>query len=71
MPKPFHLAWFLPVIAQAGGSPRGKQFAARFADTIVASVKGTEAMRAYRDDIRRLVRTAYGHRQFRDNLLAF
>jgi FMN-dependent oxidoreductase (nitrilotriacetate monooxygenase family) len=44
-----------PVIAQAGGSPRGKQFAARFADTIVASVKGTEAMRAYRDDIRRLM----------------
>ena len=41
-----------PVIAQAGGSPRGRQFAARHADTIVASVKGVEAMRAYRDDVR-------------------
>ena len=41
-----------PVIAQAGGSPRGRQFAARHADTVVASVKGTDAMRAYRDDVR-------------------
>ena len=41
-----------PVIAQAGGSPRGRQFAAGHADTIVASVKGVEAMRAYRDDVR-------------------
>ena len=41
-----------PVIAQAGGSPRGRQFAARHADTVVASVKGVEAMRAYREDIR-------------------
>ena len=41
-----------PVIAQAGGSPRGRQFAARHADTIVASVKGVAAMRAYRDDVR-------------------
>ncbi len=41
-----------PVIAQAGGSPRGRQFAARHADTIVASVKGLDAMRAYRDDVR-------------------
>ena len=42
-----------PVIAQAGGSPRGRQFASRHADTIVASVKGVDAMRAYRDDVRR------------------
>ena len=41
-----------PVIAQAGGSPRGRQFAARHADTIVASVKGVDAMRAYRTDVR-------------------
>ncbi len=41
-----------PVIAQAGGSPRGKQFASLHADTIVASVKGTAGMRAYRDDVR-------------------
>ncbi|HWK47618.1 MAG TPA: NtaA/DmoA family FMN-dependent monooxygenase [Stellaceae bacterium] len=41
-----------PVIAQAGGSPRGRQFASQHADTIVASVKGVDAMRAYREDIR-------------------
>jgi FMN-dependent oxidoreductase (nitrilotriacetate monooxygenase family) len=41
-----------PVIAQAGGSPRGRQFASLHADTIVASIKGTDGMRAYRDDIR-------------------
>jgi len=41
-----------PVIAQAGGSPRGREFAARFADTIVAHAKGIDAMQAYRDDIR-------------------
>ncbi len=41
-----------PVIAQAGGSPRGRAFASRHADTIVAMVKGTAGMKAYRDDIR-------------------
>lgn len=41
-----------PVIAQAGGSPRGKQFAGTHADTVVASVKGTAAMKAFRDDVR-------------------
>jgi FMN-dependent oxidoreductase (nitrilotriacetate monooxygenase family) len=41
-----------PVIAQAGGSPRGRQFAARHADTIVALTKGIPAMKAYRDDVR-------------------
>ena len=41
-----------PVIAQAGGSSRGRAFASQHADTIVASVKGVEAMRAYRADIR-------------------
>ncbi|MCB8882041.1 NtaA/DmoA family FMN-dependent monooxygenase [Acidisoma cellulosilytica] len=42
-----------PVIAQAGGSPRGRQFAAKHADTIVAAVKGVDAMRAFRDDVRK------------------
>jgi FMN-dependent oxidoreductase (nitrilotriacetate monooxygenase family) len=42
-----------PVIAQAGGSPRGRAFAARHADTIVAHPKGIGAMKAYRDDVRR------------------
>jgi FMN-dependent oxidoreductase (nitrilotriacetate monooxygenase family) len=41
-----------PVIAQAGGSPRGRQFAAQHADTIVAHCKGLAAMKAYRDDVR-------------------
>jgi FMN-dependent oxidoreductase (nitrilotriacetate monooxygenase family) len=42
-----------PVIAQAGGSPRGRKFAAAHADTIVAHVKGIEGMKAYRDDVRK------------------
>jgi FMN-dependent oxidoreductase (nitrilotriacetate monooxygenase family) len=41
-----------PVIAQAGGSPRGRQFAAQYADTIVAHIKGIAGMKAYRDDVR-------------------
>jgi FMN-dependent oxidoreductase (nitrilotriacetate monooxygenase family) len=41
-----------PVIAQAGGSPRGRQFASQHADTIVASVKSVQAMKDYRTDIR-------------------
>ncbi len=41
-----------PVIAQAGGSGRGRQFAAAHADTIVAAANGVEAMRRYRDDVR-------------------
>ena len=41
-----------PVIAQAGGSPRGREFASRHADTIVASLKDVAAMRAYRADVR-------------------
>lgn len=41
-----------PVICQAGGSPRGRQFAAETADTIITSAIGVEAMKAYRDDIR-------------------
>src|SRR5882757_5769119 len=41
-----------PVIAQAGGSPRGRAFASKHADTIVAHTKGIAAMKAYRDDVR-------------------
>jgi FMN-dependent oxidoreductase (nitrilotriacetate monooxygenase family) len=40
-----------PVIAQAGGSPRGKLFAAKHADTIVAHVKGVDAMKTYRQEV--------------------
>ena len=42
-----------PVIAQAGGSARGRAFAARHAETIVVHMKGIEQMKAYRDDIRK------------------
>lgn len=41
-----------PVICQAGGSSRGRDFASRNADTLLANPKGVEAMKAYRDDIR-------------------
>ncbi|HET7881095.1 MAG TPA: NtaA/DmoA family FMN-dependent monooxygenase [Acetobacteraceae bacterium] len=41
-----------PVIAQAGGSPCGRQFAAQYADTIVAHTKGVAGMKAYREDVR-------------------
>lgn len=42
-----------PVIAQAGGSPRGRRFAGAHADTIVVNAKGIDAMREYRDDVHR------------------
>jgi long-chain alkane monooxygenase len=42
-----------PVFVQAGGSPRGRAFAARHADSIIAVGNGVEGMKAYRDDVRR------------------
>ena len=45
-----------PVIAQAGGSAKGREIAARYADTIVAHPKGVEAMKDYRDDVRARMR---------------
>lgn len=47
-----------PVIAQAGGSPRGRRFAGAHADTIVVNAKGYEAMRDYRDDVHKHMRAA-------------
>jgi FMN-dependent oxidoreductase (nitrilotriacetate monooxygenase family) len=44
-----------PVLAQAGGSARGRKFAAAHADTIVAQVKTVEEMKEYRDDVRRIM----------------
>ena len=41
-----------PVFLQAGGSPRGRGFAARVADSIIAVANGTDGMKAYRDDVR-------------------
>mgnify|MGYP005811273899 CR=1 FL=1 len=47
-----------PVIAQAGGSAKGRDFAARHAETIVVHMKGIEQMKAYRDDVRRRMEAA-------------
>jgi FMN-dependent oxidoreductase (nitrilotriacetate monooxygenase family) len=41
-----------PVYCQAGGSPRGREFAARHADTVIAAAVGIDAMKEYRDDVR-------------------
>jgi FMN-dependent oxidoreductase (nitrilotriacetate monooxygenase family) len=41
-----------PVICQAGMSPAGRAFAAKHADTIVAQVRGVEAAKRFRDDVR-------------------
>ncbi|MCW2604682.1 MAG: dibenzothiophene desulfurization enzyme [Pseudonocardiales bacterium] len=47
VPSPQHH----PVFCQAGGSPAGRAFAAKHADTVVASVSSVEAMREYRADM--------------------
>jgi long-chain alkane monooxygenase len=41
-----------PVICQAGGSPRGRTFAARWADTIISQAVSVAAMKQFRDDVR-------------------
>lgn len=41
-----------PVFVQAGASPRGRDFAARHADSIISVANGVEGMKAFRDDIR-------------------
>ncbi|WP_227310380.1 NtaA/DmoA family FMN-dependent monooxygenase [Acidisoma cellulosilyticum] len=41
-----------PAFFQAGGSPRGKDFAAKHADAIVAVGNGVAGMKKYREDIR-------------------
>ena len=40
-----------PVVCQAGGSPAGRRFAARHADTIIALVRDVAQAKAYRADI--------------------
>ncbi|MFT4262798.1 MAG: NtaA/DmoA family FMN-dependent monooxygenase [Nocardioides sp.] len=43
----------LPTFVQAGGSPRGKQFASRAANAIISGVEGgVEAMKRFRADIK-------------------
>ncbi len=41
-----------PTFVQAGGSPRGRRFAASHADSIIATANGVAGMKAYRDDVR-------------------
>lgn len=41
-----------PTLVQAGGSPKGRDFAAKHADSIIALGAGVEAMKEYRDDVR-------------------
>ncbi len=41
-----------PVFVQAGGSPRGRGFAAKVSDSIVATANGITGMKQYRDDVR-------------------
>lgn len=41
-----------PVLCQAGASPPGREFASRYADTIVATANNPAQMKAYREDIR-------------------
>ncbi|SCW29865.1 NtaA/DmoA family FMN-dependent monooxygenase [Ancylobacter rudongensis] len=41
-----------PAFVQAGGSPRGRQFAAMTADSIIAPSMGVAGLKAYRDDVR-------------------
>lgn len=42
----------LPVLAQAGGSPQGRSFAARHIDVVIAAVSTAQEMKSYRDDLR-------------------
>jgi FMN-dependent oxidoreductase (nitrilotriacetate monooxygenase family) len=41
-----------PVYVQAGASPRGRDFAAAHADSIVSVASGVASMKAFRDDVR-------------------
>jgi FMN-dependent oxidoreductase (nitrilotriacetate monooxygenase family) len=46
-----------PVFVQAGGSPRGREFASKYAETIIADAHSVAQMKEYRDDVReRMIR---------------
>jgi FMN-dependent oxidoreductase (nitrilotriacetate monooxygenase family) len=47
-----------PAFIQAGGSPRGRRFAAMHADSIIAATTGVAGMKSYRDDVRGLAAAA-------------
>jgi alkanesulfonate monooxygenase SsuD/methylene tetrahydromethanopterin reductase-like flavin-dependent oxidoreductase (luciferase family) len=40
------------VFIEAGGSPQGREFAAKYADSIIATATDFEGMKAYRNDVR-------------------
>ncbi len=42
----------VPTLVQAGASPKGRDFAAKYADVIVGAANGVAAMKAFRDDVR-------------------
>ncbi|MGM1062376.1 NtaA/DmoA family FMN-dependent monooxygenase [Saccharothrix sp. Mg75] len=48
VPSPQHR----PAFVQAGASPRGRAFAARNADSVIAIANGPEEMKRFRDDVR-------------------
>ena len=55
-----------PAFVQAGGSPRGRKFAAETADSIIAWASSVASMKSYRDNVRALgcrCRTQSGRRQ--------
>ena len=64
-PSPYGRTVFL----QAGGSPRGRTFAAKYADCIIAISPGVEAMKAHRDDV--LARAAAAGRNPNDIKMLF
>src|SRR5438445_9895832 len=41
-----------PTYVQAGGSPRGRDFAAKHADSIIATANEISGMKQFRDDVR-------------------
>jgi FMN-dependent oxidoreductase (nitrilotriacetate monooxygenase family) len=41
-----------PTFVQAGGSPRGRAFAAKHADSVIAPCRDIQGMKEYRDDVR-------------------
>src|SRR5258708_15642410 len=43
-----------PTFVQAGGSPRGRAFAAQHADSVIAPGRDIQGMKEYRDDVRAL-----------------
>ena len=49
VPSPQHR----PAFIQAGASPRGREFAARNADAVIAIARGVKGMRDFRGDVRR------------------